>query len=61
VVWFVGLPSSGKSTLAREVAAKLEGAVLLDGDEVRACLHPSLGYTAEERDAFYETLSQLAA
>jgi adenylylsulfate kinase len=61
VVWFVGLPSSGKSTLAREVAAKLDHAVLLDGDEVRACLHPALGYTDEERDAFYETLAQLAA
>ena len=61
VVWFVGLPSSGKSTLARQVASKLDRPVLLDGDEVRACLHPSLGYTDEERDAFYETLAQLAA
>lgn len=61
VVWFTGLPSSGKSTLARKVAARLDRPVLLDGDEVRACLRPEVGYSDVERDAFYESLARLAA
>lgn len=65
VAWFTGLPSSGKSTLARAVAARLEragvGAVTLDGDEVRAALRPAPGYDPAARDAFYETLARLAA
>lgn len=65
VVWFTGLPSAGKSTLARAVADRLlEGglrAVLLDGDEVRGALRPPPGYDDEARDAFYETLARLAS
>jgi len=64
VVWFTGLPSSGKSTLAERVAAEVGDhahVVVLDGDEVRAALRPVPGYTDEERDAFYETLARLAA
>lgn len=66
VVWFVGLPASGKTTLARSVAAALvardgERAVLLDGDEVRAVLRPAPRYDAGARDAFYATLASLAA
>jgi adenylylsulfate kinase len=65
VVWFTGLPSSGKSTLARSVADRLRKAsmavVLLDGDEVRGALEPSPGYSPEGREAFYETLARLAA
>lgn len=63
VVWFTGLPSSGKSTLAAKVAAELGDhahVVTLDGDEVRDALRPVPGYTVEARDAFYETLSRLA-
>lgn len=66
VVWFVGLPASGKTTLARSVADALaardgERAVLFDGDEVRGVLRPAPGYDAGARDAFYETLAGLAA
>ncbi len=61
VVWFTGPPSSGKSTLAVRVAAALDRPVLLDGDQVRETLRPPMGFTEEERDAFYETLSRLAA
>ncbi|MBI1353338.1 MAG: adenylyl-sulfate kinase [Acidobacteria bacterium] len=65
VVWFTGLPSSGKSTLARAVQARLREisrpACLLDGDEVRDCLRPPPGYDAAGRDAFYESLARLAA
>ena len=33
--WFLGLPASGKTTLAGKVARELKGCILLDGDEVR--------------------------
>ncbi len=65
VVWITGLPSSGKSTLAGRLGERLrEGghpSCMLDGDEVRAALVPSPGYTDEARDAFYATLARLAA
>jgi adenylylsulfate kinase len=65
VVWITGLPSSGKSTLARAVAGELERARVpactLDGDEVRNALVPSPGYSARQRADFYESLARLAA
>jgi len=64
VVWFTGLPSSGKTTLARKVEAALQptvDAIVLDSDAVRATLTPRPGYDPEGRDNFYETLSALAA
>lgn len=65
VVWLTGLPSSGKSTFAGRLVARLRAvgrpAVVLDGDEVRDALVPRPGYTPEERDSFYATLARLAA
>ena len=65
VIWFTGLPASGKSTIARRVAAYLRGrgasVIVLDGDEVRASMRPAPGYDDDARDAFYETLARLAA
>jgi adenylylsulfate kinase len=65
VVWVTGLPSAGKSTLARRIQARLRArglaAALLDGDEVRRALVPAPGHLPAERDAFYETLARLAA
>jgi len=65
VVWLTGLPSSGKSTLARRLLLRLraEGrpAAVLDGDEVREALVPRPAYAPAERDAFYGTLGRLAA
>lgn len=65
VVWLTGLPSSGKSTLARHLAAALRDqgrqVVVLDGDEVRASLVPTPGYDERGRADFYETLARLAA
>jgi adenylylsulfate kinase len=62
VVWITGLPSSGKSTLAARVRARLgTHAVVLDGDEVRAALWPRPGYDDDGRTGFYRTLAGLAA
>jgi adenylylsulfate kinase len=65
VAWFTGLPSSGKSTLAREVAGELRlrdiHAVVLDSDDLRASLVPPLGYDDASRQHLYGTLARLAA
>lgn len=65
VVWFTGLPSSGKSTLAAAVRERAlrHGLTpcLLDGDVVRRLVLPQLGYSEHDRTAFYEALAQLAA
>lgn len=53
-LWFTGLPSSGKSTLARKVEEILlergMNVEVLDGDEVRENLSKGLGFSKEDRD-----------
>jgi adenylylsulfate kinase len=53
-VWLTGLPSAGKSTIARALASTLraEGhrVELLDGDELRRHLTADLGFSREDRD-----------
>lgn len=64
VVWMTGRPSSGKSTLARRVQAKLHArglpCVVLDGDELRDIVHAH-DYSEEGRAQFYATVASLAA
>lgn len=63
-VWMTGLPSSGKSTLAGLLAAKLQGyglpVVNLDGDEVRLRLSKGLGFSKEDRDENIRRISYVA-
>lgn len=65
VVWFTGLPASGKSTLAARLVARLrdqaQPTVLLDGDELREVIVPRPGHDEAGRDDFYRTLAGLAA
>jgi adenylylsulfate kinase len=53
-VWLTGLPSAGKSTLARALEKRLldEGRAVevLDGDVVRTHLTRDLGFSREDRD-----------
>ncbi|HMG55228.1 MAG TPA: adenylyl-sulfate kinase [Kofleriaceae bacterium] len=63
IVWFTGLPSSGKTTLARAVQARLaaawRAAVLLDSDELREVMGAQ-SYAPDDRDQFYRGLAALA-
>jgi sulfate adenylyltransferase len=54
-VWFTGLPSAGKSTIAEALSVMLlergRGVTVLDGDVVRTHLSKGLGFSKEDRDA----------
>jgi len=53
-VWFTGLPSAGKTTIARMLAELLNSAAyrveLLDGDELRECISSDLAFSAADRN-----------
>jgi len=53
-VWLTGLPSSGKSTIARQLERQFRKwqlkTELLDGDVVRTHLSKGLGFTREDRE-----------
>lgn len=64
-VWLTGLPASGKSTIARELATQL-GTLgyrveVLESDAARYVLTPHPTYSREERDLFYRALAFLGA
>ena len=53
VVWFTGLPCSGKTTLAYKLRSNLLEhnflVVILDGDQIRKTLSPDLGFSKKDR------------
>jgi adenylyl-sulfate kinase len=63
-VWFTGLPSAGKTTIASAVEAQLvaagRGAYLLDGDNLRHGMCSDLGFSQGDRRANVERVGQLA-
>ncbi|CAM3823145.1 adenylyl-sulfate kinase [Kibdelosporangium persicum] len=61
-LWFTGLPSSGKSTLATELAARLgHRAEVLDGDLLRKDFFPELGFSRADRIENVRRAGRLAA
>ena len=64
VLWFTGLSGSGKSTIANEVAYKLQkmGKItyVLDGDNIRHGLNKDLGFSEEDRNENIRRISEVA-
>ena len=64
VVWFTGLPSSGKSTIASEVEHQLYNrgirTYLLDGDNVRHGLNINLGFSPKDREENIRRIGEVA-
>lgn len=48
IIQIIGLPGSGKTTLAKALADRIN-AIVLNADEVRADLNKDLGFTPEDR------------
>ncbi|MEU5048600.1 adenylyl-sulfate kinase [Streptomyces sp. NPDC021096] len=63
-VWLTGLPSAGKTTIARALAGRLsdEGhrVEVLDGDEIREFLSAGLGFSREDRDTNVQRIGFVA-
>ena len=63
-LWFTGLPSSGKSTIASALAQELKETghkvERLDADIIRKHLWKELGYTKEDRDENIRRVTYLA-
>ncbi|MEU5887401.1 adenylyl-sulfate kinase [Streptomyces sp. NPDC047461] len=53
-VWLTGLPSAGKTTIARHLGERLKAegrrVEVLDGDEIRRFLSAGLGFSREDRN-----------
>jgi len=64
VVWFTGIPGSGKSTTAHEVERQLFKmgcqAFVLDGDNVRHGLSADLGFSSEHRNEHLRRIGELS-
>ena len=63
-LWFTGLPSAGKSTIAHALADRLITAghrvQVLDGDEVRPHLSAGLGFSRTDRDLNVQRIGWVA-
>ncbi len=64
VLWFTGLSSSGKSTLAHAVEEKLYQSghltYVLDGDNIRHGLNKNLGFSPEDRTENIRRIGEVA-
>src|SRR6266851_9868514 len=64
-IWFTGLPSAGKSTLAQAVEQRLRtrgrSVEVLDGDVVRTHLSKGLGFSRADRDTNIKRIAFVCA
>ncbi len=65
IIWFTGLSSSGKSTLARALERKLfnkgYNVYMLDADNVREGLNSNLGFSDEDRNENIRRVGEVAS
>ncbi len=63
-LWLTGLPGSGKTTIANEVEKRLfalgKHTMLLDGDNIRAGINRSLGFSPEDRAENIRVTAEIA-
>lgn len=64
VLWFEGIPSSGKTTLSSALAPRLRAAgwevEILDGDDIRRMFYPDLGFSRKDREVHARRVSYVA-
>lgn len=64
VIWFTGLPSSGKSTIAHHLEKELFDrgikTYVLDGDNVRHGINSNLGFSREDRKENLRRIAELS-
>lgn len=64
IIWTTGLSGSGKSTVANEIAYKLNSigklTYVLDGDNIRHGLNKNLGFSPEDRNENIRRISEVA-
>ena len=64
IVWFTGLPSSGKSTIAHLIEKELFNSgirtYVLDGDNVRHGLNSNLGFSRDDRQENLRRIVELS-
>jgi adenylyl-sulfate kinase len=64
ILWFTGLPGSGKTTLSLELERALFGrgvqTYVLDGDNIRHGLSADLGFSAEDRTENIRRVGEVA-
>jgi len=62
-VWITGIPSSGKSSITRELVVKLKAqgiaTAVFESDQMRRILTPAPSYSTDERDRFYGILARI--
>jgi adenylylsulfate kinase-like enzyme len=65
VLWIYGLPGSGKTTLAKQIAAEWRAAgksvIVLDGDDLRQGVNSGLGYSDDDRTENIRRAAEIAA
>lgn len=59
VIWFTGLPCSGKTTIAKAFHERFENSLILDGDEIRATINNDLGFSKEDREENLRRITEL--
>jgi adenylylsulfate kinase len=66
ILWLIGLSGSGKTTIGRQVHARLKkrnsaATVFLDGDHFRVIMGNDLGYSLEDRRRNGDRMAQFCA